>query len=98
MKNEEYIYVIKGETGEWSDWRCWEVVASESEDVANNFCNLLNDKLRQLELDRASRSSPVSYSDKMERIKQMEDLDPNCYVDYTGTSYEVSKVPILKRV
>ncbi len=98
MKNEDYIYVVKGETGEYSDWHCWEVCASVNEDVANSFCQLLNNRLKELGLTCRASYNKNDFENRQNNIKQMYDLDPKCCVDYTGTSYEVSKVPVLRRV
>lgn len=92
------IYVVMGDTGEYSDATTWATKAFACREDADRFCKMLNDwcveqGVHTLEMGRTEYD--VNYEGKCE-------LDPDFQADYTGTCYNVLEVergePLLKRL
>ena len=84
------IFVIIGETGEYSDRSEWLVRAVRTEDRAQKF-------IRELEFTYRSVQAK-GYGSQREKDaatrKCMSKLDPDFSEDYTGTSYYYGEVTI----
>jgi hypothetical protein len=100
-KEPEYVYVVSGVTGEYSDWRTWMVVAFETNEEAENYVKKLNEcvanaetRKRRLDTDPAPRLS-IEETDKIEDALLNSGLDPTAYVEYTGVSYHVRRLQKL---
>lgn len=80
----EFVYIVKGTTGEWSDTHIWEVAGFFTLDEAERYAELCNNYAKSIDLDKR-------YDDG---FFLSNPYDPNMSLDYTGTWYEVSKVPV----
>lgn len=82
MKTPKVVYLVVGETGEYSDREEWPVAVFSDEDKAKLFRDLCAEVVKGSE--RTSHEK---------RTKLKSPYDPNLRVDYTGTSYDVVEVP-----
>lgn len=82
------VYVLFGETGEYSDRQEWVVRAYANEDAANAE----RDKLNALAVGGGSGST---YDDRQVVRMRLLPHDANASVEYTGTSYSVTEVPFI---
>lgn len=83
------IYVVTGSTGEFSDYQEWSVCAFTKEILAVSFVEGLTTALSKLGASSESGDvkSNLTLSDRAKIAEEMNDLDPQCRVDYTGTRY-----------
>lgn len=86
MTCADLVYVVMGETGEYSDHREWPVSAYLHEDEAKEIVLALHVWLRENEADRTN----YRYAETRPACP----LDPNFETDYTGTRYYVMPVPL----
>jgi hypothetical protein len=77
------IYVVEGQTGEYSDNRNWIVKGFVSEEKAKDFVVRVSEEYRKL---RATYGGDFWYND-WDREKFPNPLDPYMEADYTGTTY-----------
>lgn len=83
------IYVVRGSTGEYSDWDVWTVCAFVSEDKAKERVELASARARELHPNRTYTRIPKwedglnEYDPKMKRPDTM------------GTNYEYEAVEVL---
>jgi hypothetical protein len=87
------IYVVVGETGEYSDHSDWYVAAFLRKEKAEEFKVALNKRLNEL---GCLNNRPAGWYDIADDItaamQQMGDRQFRC--DYTGTSYGVVEMPL----
>lgn len=94
MTDEACIYVVIGETGEYSDHSLWHVRAFDVEDEADAFAKRLNDRAESLGISESLGYFNLEQEEKVQAIEDMKDLDPECWADYTGVGYGVISVPL----
>ena len=87
------VFVVMGQTGEYSDRYEWPVAGFLDESAAQARVRALDEWLRlhRLHMDDAVH---VSYDRRIH--KTQNPLDPDCSIDYTGTRYYVLSVPLLE--
>ena len=79
------IYLVVGETGEYSDHRDWYVGWSADKDKAEALCHKCS--LEAQDFKRRDDADPCGYIDRA------IPSDPDFQMDYTGTRYFVVEVP-----
>jgi hypothetical protein len=80
------VWIVVGETGEYSDYSEWNVAAFTTEELANHFRDLCQgeaDKVSERKKDYTFRRG----------FKHAYDTQFAC--DYTGTSYRVEMVEVF---
>jgi hypothetical protein len=79
------VYIVEGQTGEYSDHTEWSVAAYEFEPDAQEHVKLAEDWARSEQvLDGKDNLCDMSYSD---RLELKNPYDPDMRVDYTGVRY-----------
>lgn len=78
-----YVWVVVGETGQYSDYTEWNVAGFETEQLAEEFKNLC-----QVEADK------VNGQGWEVRDGFRHKYDTQFYCDYTGTRYLVAMVEV----
>lgn len=91
----EWVYLVYGSTGEYSDRSEWVVAAYVEEDAARQHAELANGQLREAGVHSDDRRAD---HDVREEFVGKFYLDTECRIDYTGTSYGVQKVPLVLHV
>lgn len=89
------VYVIEGQTGEYSDRQSWSVAAFLAEEHAQEFCDKLNAWCKEKRI--AKSNYDYEAADELRDQKTWSfncPLDPGLCVYYTGTSYLVYKIPL----
>lgn len=82
LKTPKVVYLVSGETGEYSDRAEWPVAVFTDKDKANIFRNLCAEVVKgSEELDDDARGELKS------------PYDPRLRVDYTGAGYHMQEVP-----
>ena len=71
------IYLVVGETGEYSSHTEWPVIAYDDEAVAQ----------RHIDLAKARADEIEGGKERYERPKEANEWDPEMQMDYTGTIY-----------
>ncbi len=84
------VYIVMGDTGEWSDHREWPVVAYLDEQKATDRVTALDTWLVENKVSR-NHSDVLPYEER-DRLKNP--LDPNFQADYTGTRYSAMEVEL----
>lgn len=84
MHEKRFVYVVMGETGEYSDRSDWPVRAFLNEGIAQALINQLDEWLRVHGFDMGERAHI-----NLERRHPLPtcELDPSFACDYTGTRY-----------
>ena len=85
------VYVVMGETGEYSDHCDWPVLAFDTEEMAQTFVTNAEKWLREHDLWRRSGYIDIDY-DQQEALLRSCPFDPDVKTDYTGTRYLVMPV------
>ncbi len=78
------IYVVSGSTGEYSDRSEWPVKAFASKEKAEELVAAATARAKQIEATRPSKYGLPA--------KGLNEFDPEMWMDYTGTSYEMAEV------
>lgn len=81
------IYVVTGQTGEYSDNCHWLVKAFTTEKKAQHFVVLATREAKKIEATRVERYSVPKGKNK---------YDPEMLMDYTGTFYNYDEVILDK--
>ena len=85
------VWIVAGETGEYSDYSDWNVAAFHTEEMAESFKDLC-----QNEADKANKIKYGSTGDGYaSRSGSKHSYDTQFYCNYTGTDYRVELVEIL---
>lgn len=93
------VYIVRGETGEYSDWQCWDVAAYTSKEDAEYHAAQAQKAAEELShwicpdcgFKYAYHLWPCAYEECL-RPPNPHDLD--CRIDYTGTGYHVVTIPL----
>lgn len=85
------IYVVEGQTGEYSDNRNWPVRAFISEKRAKDFVIKLSDEYRKMRIKYGGGDYWYHYWDSE---KDPNPLDPDMLVDYVGVEYSYYSVEL----
>ena len=95
MSNEyvgPMVYVVFGETGEYSDRSEWPVAAYSTGEMAEARADSLAAKYREL----TENGTIITDYDQREAIETaMRIYDPEFRLDYTGTHWYVLSVPLV---
>lgn len=78
------VYVVSGQTGEYSDNRNWIVKGFVSEEKAKDFVVKVSEKYREI---REKHGNSSFWHCDWDREKFPNTLDPYMEADYTGTTY-----------
>jgi hypothetical protein len=84
------VFVVTGETGEYSDTSSWNVAAFLDKAQAEAFCESLNQWCRDHGVLMSLRIT-VTWE---ERYSLKNPLDPDFSCDYTGTQYHCFETPL----
>ena len=88
------IWVVQGNTGEYSDHSEWPVVAFSREEDAQAATAWLNEKAREFGFkDRSTWDTDWNTRKRLE--DKMREFDPDFKSDYTGTDYTYWSVELL---
>jgi len=79
------VWIVVGETGQYSDYSEWNVAAFTTEELANHFRDLC-----QNEADKANGSKDYEI-----RAGFKHAYDTQFYCDYNGTKYRVAMVEVF---
>jgi hypothetical protein len=79
------IYVVFGQTGEYTDHRDWPVKAFIFEQSAKDFVEKVSEEYRRLKVKYSSSGSMWFWY--MRDKGDFNSLDPRMETDYTGTEY-----------
>lgn len=82
------IWIVHGSTGEYSDRSEWNVVAVETEEMAQQWVKALD--IQYQSIPQAMRNDRWDHE---EELKKIMSLDPDFSMDSTGTHYFIAKVP-----
>lgn len=85
------IYVVMGQTGEYSDHHSWPVCAYASEEDAERHAVAAAARALRIKREDDARDHTMRW-DKGWIAEQMGGLDPDIRMDYTGTDYYVLTV------
>jgi len=87
------IYVVMGSTGEYSDERRWTVIA---------YFDKVKAQEHVINADRRAKEIFVEYKGDWVEYKEIppnaNEFDPDMVMDYTGTIYWISAVPIADKL
>lgn len=91
IKKKKFVYIIIGQTGEYSDNQNWSVIAYFDENKAKE--HVLKAQQRANEIHVESEKS----ENKWKHIRENKnEFDPFMNMDYTGTTYYYDTVEIVK--
>lgn len=88
--SENFLYLVQGSTGEYSDHTEWNVAAYTDPEQAERHRDLAQ-KWSKCDPDEETRLS----WDERDEITKNAPYDPNLYITYTGVRYYVDKVPLV---
>lgn len=87
------VYIVRGDTGDYSDFCMWDVKAYRSKDEADALCARLNDWLRSKQFHRDQCKKAQCPADRRDE-KPPEDpgyMSPS----YGGNEYDVWPVDVV---
>lgn len=99
------IYIVMGQTGEYSDAHCWPVKAFHKEEdaiqIARKMNNIVQRLLKKKRLSWSHIYSPGS-SDEMVALRvkletEYRKFDEKFHFDYNGTTYYYDEIPAKLR-
>ncbi len=73
-------WVVTGETGEYADFTCWNVIVTSTEDSANKYAEECQNIANRI-IKRGGKGK--------------HKLDPMFHADYNGTAYRVKPIRFL---
>lgn len=88
------VYIVQGNSGEYSDRVDWLVKAFISESKAIEFRDFLESKLKERGLHAHSDAAIHSLKERTKKSIPMTQYDPDFYGDYTGTYYCILSVDL----
>lgn len=88
---EDFIYVVRGETGKYCDRIEWPVVAFLSEEKARSTVRFLEQKLSEQGLS-FTYDGWIFHEDRKSPI--MKTYDPKFECDHTGVRYYYEQIPV----
>lgn len=83
------VFVVRGYTGEYEDYREWPVKAFTEKSDAENFMLLLKKEIADRGFDNREE---FDRPDGREDFKHP--LDADCCIDYTGAGYRIEEVKL----
>lgn len=86
------VYVVLGNTGEYSDHRTWLVKAFTTEEAAKEHVRKALEWARSVGVSRREWCA-ISW-EKRDAIRKSNPFDPNMEWDYTGTDYTYTEVEL----
>lgn len=93
------VYILYGETGEYSDKSTWAVGAYLCKDKACARLDFLNQVLKDNDIYKHKHQDVMCDGSVVARAKEQmashPDGDINLRVDYTGSCYHVEEIPLL---
>ena len=92
------IYVVEGQTGEYSDHCKWPVRAFVSEKRAKRFVEEVSQEYRKLKQRYYVDGGPAGWYFKMKDAEEQNPLDPNMQTDYTGTTYSYYPIELDEEI
>ena len=84
------LYVVMGETGEYSDHSFWFVAGSYDQAKATEWAAKLNAESGRLQL---ADESTMSVHERHMALVELRKLDPHATCDYTGVEYTLLDLP-----
>jgi hypothetical protein len=91
MSEAKMVYVVAGNTGEYSDSRTWHVRAFTDKAQAEALCKRLNDWCKEKGVNgREYDGGTINYYEFKEKPIEDSGFD----LDYTGTDYGVLEIPL----
>lgn len=88
MSEPTKVFVLFGETGEYSDHSEWVVRAYTTKDAADVDCAALN------AIAGGEAAGRLSWDEREGVIARLKQHDADATIDYTGTHYLVAEVPL----
>ena len=92
------VYVLKGCTGEYSDYIEWTVRGFRTEAAAKDLCITLNERLKINGLHMEDAKCPLVFKwnaeDKSLASKTILELDNKFQLDYTGSEYRLETLEV----
>lgn len=82
------VYIVSGSTGEYDDFREWDVAAFLDQAAATRLCEQLNAWCLENDVHRSPRDVP---SEKRDLVCP---LDPQFRCDFNGVNYAVREIPL----
>ena len=79
------VYVIIGQTGQYDDYREWNVIAFKHKTKANNYLKLVQDKADEIYEKQRNR---YSFNERD------NEYDPRMSMDYNGTKYTIEELKL----
>jgi len=96
MKKER-AYVVYGITGEYEDYRSWDVAVFEKEADADEFLKKLKTAYKPFKNSTRSTNGPFREpKERKKLVDAMRKFDPFFMEDYTGTDYFVLAIPFYR--
>lgn len=83
------IYIVEGNTGEYSDRTNWMVKAFLKQESAERFRDKLDNKLKELNFDN------LNYDESGKASEEMRELDPE-FKDYGSSHYVLLTVDLCE--
>jgi len=93
--DKKAIYLLYGESGQWSDYNSWNVDAFTCEKDAKEICTHLNALAKLYDDVLKYEGKGFNHPLRRELKEAMEKVDPTYYRDYDGASYDVEEVLLL---
>lgn len=87
------IYLIIGHSGEFGDYETWPVCAYWKESAAKEHARLAHlaaEKIYMRQMDQETYH--------YEPVHVQTEWDDRCYVDYTGTDYQVKEINLYEKI
>lgn len=82
------IYVVEGQTGEYSDHNEWPVKAFVNEEAAKTLVLNAQARAREIEIEKNNQDfSDGGWYTNPKPSRFVNQFDPNMSMDYTGTQY-----------
>jgi hypothetical protein len=90
------IYIVEGETGEYSDRSSWLVSTHLSLASASKRMDFLNKQLEDRDLDMYNKAIDTMDRERFDLLSsEMEAFDSQFRCDYTGARYSIVQAPLL---
>jgi hypothetical protein len=84
----EKIWIVQGQSGQYSDWHCWTLCAFRTEGAAKKYAELLGAEYRVFKTKWPGRG--YNYSGKKAEQRALDlakTLDPSGYDEWDGPNY-----------
>ncbi len=86
------MYILMGNTGEYSDHTTWFVAAYTSREMAEQHKKRLDEIIYSTEKEGYDHED----RNKLIFLIKAKELDPMCIIGYTGTWYEIKEVKLYR--